>query len=253
MPQNVKEKFRRIEPILVKPLMVIMSVRRIPVVLEAFGKLNFIDKVYFRNYTPAAISDVINDYLKVHFKPYTHIILMPDDITPTPLNIQRLIDDVRYYDFPVVGGYCNICKFSRFDADHCVICEFCQDNVAHILTNITFEPVDHKHLLSKASYQNLTLAYASSLSDIYPVWFHGMACGVINKETYKQIPLRSWWSGEKGLMQDLAYAVDCEKLGIQQFVDFRVAMRHYGTHHGRLLVGNEPTSIEFVEARSVEL
>jgi hypothetical protein len=92
--------------------------------------------------------------------------------------------------------------------------------------------------------------WANDHPDIYPVWFQGMACGMVSMKTHKQIPFRSLMNGVGGLMQDLAFALDCESHGIKQFVDFRVGMRHYGTHHGKLLVGKEPTRIVFEKAKT---
>jgi hypothetical protein len=241
--QGDVEEYRRPSPITVRPLMIIMSVRRIPEVSTAFRKLNFIDKVYFRNFTPAEISDKINEYLEDHGRKYTHVLISSDDITPSPGNVRQLIQDVRTYDLPCVAGYCNICYFDRQDK-HGMICGNCQDNAPHKNTNVTFDPVDSNNL-SKGAYKFVTTEWASDHPGIYRVWFQGMACGMVSMKTHKKISFRSLLDGVGGLMQDLAFAVDCDSHGIKQFVDFRVGMRHYGTHHGKMLVGKEPTRIDF--------
>ena len=239
-------QYRRPKPIHVKPLMVIMSVRRIPEVLEAFERLDFIDKVYFRNYTPRAISAKINHYLDAHEHKYTHVLVSSDDITPSPDNIRQLINDVSEYDLPCVAGYCNICYFDRQDV-HGMICGACADEKPHKDTNVTFEPVDTTKL-SKGAYRFVTVDWAKDHPAIFPVWFQGMACGLVSMKLHKQIPFRSLLEGKGGLMQDLAFADDISKAGVTQFVDFRVGMRHYGTYHGKLLVGKEPTRIDFEKA-----
>jgi len=226
--------------------MLIMAVRRIPEVLDAFERLDFIDKVYFHNYTPARVSGKINKYLEQHGHRYTHVLVSSDDITPSPENIRQLIKDVSEYDLPCVAGWCNICYFDRSD-QYGMICSACADESSHENTNVTFEPVDSSKL-SKGAYQFVTVEWAQDHPAIYPVWFQGMACGMVSMETYRQVPFRSLLGGKGGLMQDLAFADDCAKAGITQFVDFRVGMHHYGTYHGHLLVGKEPTRIDFKKA-----
>jgi hypothetical protein len=227
--------------------MVIMSVRKIPHVQAAFKKLSFIDKVYFCNYGPPVVSGLINEYLEDHGSRYTHVLVSSDDITPSPDNIHQLINDVREYDLSCVAGWCNICYFNRQD-EKGVICGDCVDEQPHEDSNVTFDPVDTTQLCRK-SYNFVKVSWAQEHQSIYPVWFQGMACGMVSMETHDQIPFRSLMDGVGGLMQDLAFALDCKEKGIQQFVDFRVGMRHYGTHHGCLLVGKEPTSIRFEKAK----
>ncbi len=46
------ETYLREESLEIKPIMVIMAVRRIPEVQEALERIRHVDKVFFRNYTP---------------------------------------------------------------------------------------------------------------------------------------------------------------------------------------------------------
>lgn len=227
--------------------MLIMSVRRIPEVKAAFERLSFIDKAYFCNYRPAEVSEVMNDYLADHGRRYSHVIVSSDDIAPSPGNIRQLIEDVRLHDLPCVAGYCNICYFDRQDK-YGMICGSCKDDKPHEDTNVTFDPVDASKL-SKSAYNFVKTEWANDHPGIYPVWFQGMACGMVSMKTHKRIPFRSFMDGVGGLMQDLAFALDCAEKGISQFVDFRVGMRHYGTHHGKLFVGKEPSRIDFLKAK----
>jgi hypothetical protein len=240
-------QYRRETPATVKPLMVIMAVRRIPEVQKAFQKLSVIDKVYFHNYTPAVVSDEINDWLADHGQRYTHVMLSSDDINPTPSHIRQLIEDVTLYDLPAVAGFCNICRFDRSD-EHGMICGCCVDGKLHEHINVAIDPVDVTRI-TRNSYNFVTTEWAQSHPGIYPVWFQGMACGLVSMEIHRKIPFRSWDDGHGGLMQDLAFAYDCSQNGITQFVDFRVGMRHYGTYHGKLLVGKEPSRIDFKKAK----
>jgi hypothetical protein len=218
-----------------------MSVRRIPEVSKAFASLDFLDKAYFCNFTPKTVSDKINQYLKAHGRNYTHVLISSDDITPSPENVRQLIEDVSIYDLPCIGGWCNICYFDRQDI-HGVICGACADEGPHENTNVTFDFVDSTRL-SRQSYNFVKVAWARDHPGIYPVWFQGMACGMVSMKIHRRIPFRSLLDGVGGLMQDLAFAEDCVQKKIKQFVDFRVGMRHYGTYHGRLLVGKKPTQI----------
>jgi hypothetical protein len=241
-------RFKREVPATVKPLMVIMAVRRIPQVQKAFRKLGFIDRVYFHNFTPAVVSGEINDWLGDHGSRYTHVMLSSDDINPTPEHIRQLIEDVTLYDLPVVAGFCNICLFDRQDS-HGMVCGCCVDDKPHKQVNITLDPVDTRQIRRK-SYTFVTTEWTQNHPGIYPVWFQGMACGLVSMDVYRKIPFRSWDDGQGGLMQDLAFAYDCAQNGITQFVDFRVGMRHYGTHHGKLFVGKKPTRVVFKKAKT---
>lgn len=241
------ENYRRSTPLRdIKPLMLIKSVRRIPQVLEAFERLNFIDKVYFRNYPPKEICDIENTWLKEHLKDYTHIIISSDDITPTPRQIKQLLEDVKEYDLPVVAGFCNVCEFNRKD-EQGMMCGYCADNMPHPSSNVTFLPVSFRPL-TRESYSLLSMQWTEQHPRIYRVWFQGMACAAIRRDVCEQIPFRSWTKGLGGLMEDLAFAEDCAEHGIPQFVDFRVSIRHFGTHHGQILVGKERKGIDFEKA-----
>jgi hypothetical protein len=228
-----------------RPLMMIMAVRRIPEAQRAFRKLKFIDKVLFKNYRPNEVSAEMNDYISDH-PDYTHLLISSDDITPTPANIRQLISDVRTYDLPVVAGYCNICEFNK-EGSHGCVCGSCVDGKPHRFTNVTFSPV--RLPPSRRSYDFITMEWALTHPSIFQVWFQGNACGMVRRDTLEQIPLRSWNDGDGGLMQDLAMAIDLAERNIPQFVDFRVGIRHYGTHHGRLLVGKEKKETVFQGGR----
>jgi len=228
--------------------MLIMSVRKIPQVKEAFKQLNFVDKAFFCNYRPSAVSKVMNKYIDDHGRGYTHLIVSSDDITPSPENIRQLLEDVSLYNLACIGGWCNICYFDRQDK-HGMICGACVDGGPHEDTNVTFDPVD-TIALCRSNYTFVKVDWAKGHPGIYSVWFQGMACGVVSMSTHRKIPFRSLLDGVGGLMQDLAFAIDCQSAGIKQFVDFRVGMKHIGTHHGKLLVGKAPTHIKFEKAKT---
>ena len=225
----------------VNPVMLIMSVRRIPEVQAAFRKLTFLDRVYFRNYNAQQISQVMNDWVADRLHKYTHVLVSSDDITPTPADIQRLMADVQQYDLPVVAGCCNICTFDRRNSKG-VGCGACFDGKPHPTINVTLAPV---RLPPRRTGYEFLGRRAVVKKRIQQVWFQGNACAMISAETVKRFPFRSYSDGVDGLMQDLAQAIILAKAHVPQFVDFRVIMRHYGTHHGRLLVGKEKPRIEF--------
>jgi hypothetical protein len=128
-----------------------------------------------------------------------------------------------------------------------MICGHCVDGKRHENTNVTIDPVDARQIV-RNSYNFVKKEWALSHPGIRPVWFQGMACGLVSMEVHRKIPFRSWNDGQGGLMQDIAFAFDCAQHGITQFVDFRVRMKHYGTYHGKLFVGKEPTHIDFEKA-----
>ena len=247
-PVNMEAYLRKDRDYEPRPLMMVMAVRRIPEVQKAFKKLTFLDKVFFKNYPAHEISAQMNEYIADHGEGYTHFLISSDDITPSPANIHQLVDDVRTYDLPVVAGLCNICHFDKQDKRGC-LCGCCVDEKPHKFTNVTFSPV--RLPLSRRSYDFVTREWALLHPSLFQIWFQGNACGMIREGVIRQLPLRSFNEGQGGLMQDLAMAMDLAEHGIPQFVDFRVTIRHYGTHHGRLLIGKEKKAVIF-EPRKCE-
>jgi hypothetical protein len=233
----------------IRPVLIIQNVRRIPEVLNAYNSFTHIDRVFFRNMPPVEANKQINNWLETNSRKYTHAIITSDDLLVTSSDINQLIGDVEEYDVPVIAGCCNICSFIP-NTEHGKICKFCLKKLEHPLANITFNPVNYWPLCFN-SYNFSTMNYIKKMTNIdliKRVWFQGLALACISIETWQRVKFNNWAQFHYA-PTDLSFAEDCAQKSIAQFVDFRIQMKHLGTHHGRLLVGREPSSIDFIPKR----
>jgi hypothetical protein len=91
-----------------EPLIVSPSPRDIPSVIEALGKVNFIDKLLVKYYRPEYRAyELIQDFFLKN-EQYTHLIIWPDDLLVSVANVTQLLLDLNQHDYPVIGGICQI-------------------------------------------------------------------------------------------------------------------------------------------------
>jgi hypothetical protein len=90
------------------PLICSPSPRDIPRWLEAMKKLDFVDRLYCKYFTPEKLAyDIGRNYFITH-EEYTHLVIIPDDLIVEPDQLKSMITTVERTDFPVFSGVANM-------------------------------------------------------------------------------------------------------------------------------------------------
>lgn len=232
----------------------IRSPREIPEVLEAFKRINFMDKFWIKNYTGLESMIQANKIIKDHPE-YTHFVMCSDDGIPTVKGLNQLIANINYYDCDVVSGCCNYCNMWMNKKG---VCNFCEYDLPHKYINVALSPMNlpldgtgtyFTRALTINDYNIVTENWREINQGTYRVWYQGFAYTFIKREIALKVPFRS----EKIIIRggetivwgihDVAFARDCAEKGIVQSVDTRAYFKHLGQHHAELQVGKKKAEI----------
>lgn len=236
----------------INPLLVIRSPREIPEVMECFNKMDFIDKVWMKNFDPFQVLEKTREFVDAH-KEYTHIILTADDVYPDPMVLQYLIDDILIFNVPVISGCINLCNiWTENGGSHC---DYCKKNEQHPEINITVKPVEYKDWKGNRSKEILhwewvTEKFRKANLGIHKCWYQGHAFAVIRRDIFDAIGSKSY--SNDCASDDIAFAIECSEHNIPQFVDFRAWSFHSCLYHDKLNVGKKEPAIIF-ESRKTNI
>lgn len=189
-----------------KPLIFIPSVRDLPEVKEAVDKLSY-DVLWVKYMNQDDAYRIGREYFLKHFKEdYTHLIINPDDLIVTEEQIEHLLTINREQ---VISGWCVHGKT--------------KDPRVGLDTNIArnfYKGEPHKG--NYWDYDWITVEQANYLvntgDEVRVVGFSGFAPTIIPRDVVEKIPFRT----SEGCCVDSCFAQDLDKLGLKQYVDFRV-------------------------------
>lgn len=232
----------------IKIVLAIFSPRDIKFIEILYSQIDFVDKVWFKHFSSdEARQDKLPQFLKNHPN-YDYVAITSDDLYLNPQSLLYLVTDLSIWDLPIISGCCNQCN-TLLQIDN--ICSDCRDQLPHQYINVTFDPVlvDWQSLKTPSYdvYNFISNEWREKHPIIKRVWYQGFAPVIIKKEIMNVIPFRS--TNIYG--QDLGFALDCEKMGIPQFCDFRAYSQHWGLFRrdvikdvgGRLVTTKEPRVI----------
>ena len=254
------EEFKRKEKVKLNPAVLIRSPRDIQFILDAWAKVDFIDRVWFKYFNGLEVIEEINKFVREHPE-YTHFLLIADDAEPTVEGCKQLIKDMEEYDFPVISGVTNSCNM--YDTKD-RICTWCKNKEEHPHLNITpiqasYQEDKDGNLIKKSvqwhhSYMNNE--WRKTHQGIYKIWMQGLGLAAVRRDILLKVPLREIHLIDNGRIirngsDDFGFAIDCTKRGVPQYADTRVFMRHYGLYHNQLLVGKKPKQIIIEKAKTI--
>lgn len=90
----------------INPLYVYMQPKHLPSVLQQLKNISFLDRLIFK-YHPYPTYSLAREYFLDHPE-YTHLILHPNDIIVTRVNVLQLIDDIKKYEYDNISGVSNV-------------------------------------------------------------------------------------------------------------------------------------------------
>ena len=213
------------------PLLVIFNPRNIPEFYKAIEKIHRVSKLWIR-YFPQ--NEAYNKARAFFLKSdYTHLMILPDDLLVTQADVDAILNHDESYDS--ISGWCN--NNGRDDTN--------------IDTNISaFLPPDPPRTATYDGYRWFKISQFESMVSkeensgaIIPVLHQGFALSRLSRNLIEKVPFRT----DAGCCVDSCLSLDLMKfkVGITQYVDIRIRMKHLKIPRSELLVGKEKASIFF--------
>lgn len=192
----------------INPLICIPSPRNIKVVADCHDNLENYDRLWMKeNFDELQAYQILRNYFLEH-KEYTHFVITPDDLLIPIKTFEKLVDDLKRKDYPVLSGVCNFnCeRFKTYELDLVVDANH-KNGVDYLLQN---EVPHFKHY-----------AKTGQIKGIRKVAFAGFSLTFIRRDIVEKIP---FGTKGKGLDSDYSYKLLLEK--IDQYVDFDARSLH---------------------------
>lgn len=227
----------------INPIYFVAQPRHIQFILDEYNRIDFVDKIFVRYHNEGELYFYINDFIKNHPE-YTHLMVSCDDGDMVAARVLRLLRTVQAEDYPVLSGVCNVCDVWRHGTDG--VCTYCRSRQEHPYVNACFD-LPNVDPMKGAYYHFVTREEQQKIRGVRKVKFQGFAPAIIRRDIALKVPFRPIMSHLFNSF-DYTFAVDCDKLGIDQYVDFGVYFNHWGIFHKDILVGVKPKETEFVKA-----
>lgn len=202
-----------------KPLLMIMNPRKIPVCMGALESLQ-IDKVWLKNWTERELVDVIADV--VESTDHDVIGLVSDDTIPTQEALDAVLD--VFEPSSVYTGYCNM-----------------EEDTPEV--NLSRSPLVVKQQASIDCYDFPAREEVDNHEGLYRSFFTGFAFTFMSKEMWQRFPFDC--IGDPGYQSDYRLSVRLQEAGVNIWAPPGAFMPHLrlaeSTKHlegGTVLVGN---------------
>lgn len=183
------------------------SPRDIPQVKRHWHNLPY-DKYIVKYHEQAPAYTAVKDFFLKHTE-YTHLVVCPDDLEVTPHKLELLLEDSKEHS--VIMGYCPL------------------DETMETTYNLQLS-IDNNIHPPKSKGCWIEEQHLEPFPDIFQVKYAGMACGVLERETWKKARWTSTQNTDgqyNGGNWDYAFCQDMNKLKIPVMVDKRCKFRHW--------------------------
>jgi hypothetical protein len=241
-----------------KALLGIMHPRRLPFFLESMQRIDYMDIVLAKNYP---LIDAQNQIRKFFLENDYDVLVFTSDDVELPYEAPRqIIEDIEGTGHKIITGWSR-CRPDRQEA------------------NITLEPISNIDKrrdvpIYYEAYRFMKLREIDAMlqqgKTLIPVWFVGWSLTGMTREIVGLWQPRGWYfqhtepyhyvlNGRKGCWcsSDLWFSYNIWKLGIPKYADLRVKVPHNPPLLGKtnpekakmLLVGKEPSKVEFIKAK----
>jgi hypothetical protein len=188
-----------------------MSPRNILEVIEAYNKIDYVDKYWIKYHTEREALMETTRFFKEHTE-YTHLILTGDDTVPNYDVVAKLIADFNAHpEIEVISAIIGLDYFTKNNT-----------------LSLTIEPVINEEIartVPSGYYRRLPYVFTST-QGLIRVWYQGFAFTMMARHILELIGLKTWLNNTTEWASDLKFAFDCWKAGIPQYVDLRTFMWH---------------------------
>jgi len=216
--------------------------RHLDLFLNFMDQVDFIDKLAVKYCMKHDADEIAVKYFLSHSE-YDYLLISSDDVYGTPDHIRTLLRDVEEHDYPIMSGW------NDYGKGLAALSVSSADRTAIQAKKITY-----------ASYNFVTLSQLITAQFGYPIikaWFVGLPLTMIRRDILQKVPFRPFMYLKdqycvtkrsqvqgRGIMQDLQFALDCEKNNIPIMVDLRVFLLHLGGTYSLLLLGQKTPRVE---------
>lgn len=231
---------------MINPLGVTMSVRDMEPFNYWLNQIDFIDRLVIKYHIHEEAHRIAREYF-FKYKDYTHILMLAEDVIQTPDFVRLIIQDIKEYDFPVVCGYCNWAWKNSW-------------------TNVTIKDLRKKSVTYAEQYQFINAGEVFRGKVDYPfqqVFYNGLVMCCIRRDIMEKIPFRPYKrisdlmghkqlgiKGTRGIMFDLAFAIDCADAGIPMICDMRCFCIHGGLTVDLINIVEKDKSVFLIKRKS---
>jgi GT2 family glycosyltransferase len=202
-----------------KPLLMIMNPRKIPVCMKALESLE-IDKVWLKHYSERELVQVIADVIAS--TDHDVIGLLSDDTIPDQKALDLILK--AFEPSSVYTGYCNMDEGKEE-------------------VNLSRQPLVIQDNASLECYDFPTKAEVDSHKGLYPSWFTGFAMTFMSREMWLKYPFDC--VGDPGYQSDYRLSCRLQEDGVKIWAVPKAFMPHLrlaeSTKHlegGTVIVGN---------------
>jgi len=213
----------------IKPLLVYLQAADYPEILKELKKIPC-DKLILKYMPYPHPHNIARDFFIEH-KEYTHLIIHPQDLIVTKQHYENLVADLKEFDFPVLGGVCNV----DINRNRKFLWNFCMELPAW--------DIDKRYYNWCPMGEGL---------DILRVKFQGFAFCFIRRDVIERKTIEGdfIFRGANHLnghpAPDLTFCTMCNNLKIPVHVDTRVRMFHLARHMD-LLVNKRNVEIVYIK------
>lgn len=142
---------------------------------------------------------------------YTHLVILPDDLIITQDDYDTLCDDIKRFDFKVLGCIANLDNQEQ------------NKGLYSTQVNDVLDAMDAGNVRYNWMHENQRIKLMKK-NPIQKVMFSGFAFMFIRRDIVKRIPFNS--IAYSACCLDTRFCWDCYQLKIPIFCDFRVVGKH---------------------------
>jgi len=219
------------------------------------NEATFLDRYLIKYYPMYEAVEIANSF--IHSSDYKYYILLSDDVDLDPIIFTILRYDVEKYGVDIVSGYGRL-----REGYNLVSITLRPPNIdkTFYLHGVPYKPKPEEigRFLTWADYNFQYSEVVKKLLDGYPLvrtYFTGFFATLCHRRVFDVLKLRCLSPDVGfGTQADLAFSIDAEKAGFQQFVDLRCYISHLWFHANEkypILVGKRKKETELLKAGEV--
>ena len=233
----------------INPLAVVMSVRDFPIAwywIRKACKENNVDLLIVKNYPHHIAHQKSREFFLKH-EEYTHMIIVNEDTIVTPSHLKLLLEDIKKYDYPVIGGYC-------FPVSK-----------AYPKVNLTKKNMRKIWVVFANQYNFFDLENVITWNLDNPLeefYFNGLTLTAIRRDIVEKIEFKPYkyvtdnslglWL-RRGIMFDLRFSNELYDRGIKLMVDKRLLIMHFGNTRNLINLRGKKPYVKLIKANGEEI
>lgn len=151
---------------------------------------------------------------------YTHMAILPDDLLVDIKHVDKLLDDLKEYDYEVLSGICNFALSSKNFFNNMACIEY--NNYGAVDQIAKTGRFDYfKQIMSRERYKEIKEQMANKPNRIIRVALSNFPFTIVKRSVVEQIEF-----GANLMGVDTVFFQDCINKGIKTYADLDVEMLH---------------------------